>query len=80
MIRQRWEANEGEVREPVHELPRAVQDRGPLPEDEDGALPELRTAVGVRRASPPSPVTRFFEGGGVSQTLYGVSKTLFDST
>ena len=28
----------------------------------------------------PSPVTRFFEGGRVSQTLDGVSKTLFDST
>ena len=28
----------------------------------------------------PSPVTRFFEGGRVSQTLGGVSKTLFDST
>ena len=28
----------------------------------------------------PSTATRFFEGGMVSQTLYGVSKTLVDST
>ena len=28
----------------------------------------------------PGPVTRFFEGGRVSQTLDGVSETLFDST
>ena len=32
------------------------------------------------RGTLPSPVTRFFEGGRVSQTLDGVSKTLFDST
>ena len=35
--------------------------------------------AGVRRREP-GPVTRFFEGGRVSQTLYGVSKTLLDST
>ena len=28
----------------------------------------------------PSPVTQLFEGGRVSQTLHGVSRTLFDST
>ena len=32
------------------------------------------------RGLPPSPVSRFFEGGRVSQILDGVSKTLFDST
>ena len=30
-------------------------------------------------AYEPSPITRFFEGGRVSQTLDGVSKTLVDS-
>ena len=42
-----------------------------------------RVTAGAGRAAgwiPPSPVTRFFEGGRVSQTLDGVSKTLFDST
>ena len=34
----------------------------------------------LHRARVPSPVTRFFEGGRVSQTLDGMSKTLFDST
>jgi len=33
-----------------------------------------------RRAATPSPVTRFVEGGRVSQTLDGGSKTPFDST
>ena len=31
-------------------------------------------------APDPSPVTSFFEGGRVSQTLHRASKTLFDST
>ena len=35
--------------------------------------------IGVREQMP-SPVTQFFEGGRVSQTLDRVSKTLFDST
>ena len=39
-----------------------------------------RRGLGLHEAVVPSPVTRFFEGGRVSQTLYGVSKTLFDST
>ena len=39
-----------------------------------------RDAAEVLGGVEPSPVTRFFEGGRVSQTLDGVSKTLFDST
>ena len=34
----------------------------------------------IQEVLRPSPVTRFFEGGRVSQTLNGVSKTLFDAT
>ena len=41
---------------------------------------EHREGPGAVRDLLPSPGTRFFEGGRVSQTLYGVSKTLFDST
>ena len=40
----------------------------------------VRRALAGAGAAHPSPVTRCFEGGRLSQTLYGVSKTLFDST
>ena len=44
------------------------------------AIPRVLLGPGARAEQVPSPATRFFEGGRVSQTLYGVSKTLFDST
>ena len=42
-----------------------------------GPSPRRRPAS---TATGPSPVTLFFEGGRVSQTLDGLSKTLFEST
>ena len=43
------------------------------------AAGELEDAL-VPLEEVPGPATRFFEGGRVSQTLYGMPKTLFDST
>ena len=46
-----------------------------------GVVPELREGVLLAlQLEEPRPATQFIEGGRVSQTLDGMSKTLFDST
>ena len=65
-------------------LPRLVQEER-VPHRVRVREPEVGQDVGHLRDPHArlrvlSTVTRFFEAGRVSQTLYGVSKTLFDST